>query len=140
MAGNRPLLNGIGVDVDAVGAKRDRGGQGAERLFFHLHLGPAGLTVASMELGAMRHSLPVDASAATVDVQVNALLGVRRVEHCDGEGLAVLAQGGAYVQRISRAAGVDRRLVAARGKGGLGLRRVAAHLHWELYRSGRGTS
>jgi hypothetical protein len=90
MAENRPLLNGIGIDVDAVEAKRDRGGQGAERLLFHLHLGGrAGLDRGIDRVGRHAPQLAGGGQRCTVDVQVNTMLCVRRVEHCDGEGLAI---------------------------------------------------
>src|ERR1039458_5669380 len=119
------LLHRVGIDVHAEGAHGDRCGQRSQRLFFDLNLGFF-IDLNGCVDGVRRHAPQLSSACElrSVDCELDALFRVGWVEHGNCQDLAVITQRGAHIKRVSIAARVDRRLVAACRECGLGLRRI----------------
>lgn len=111
------LLHRKRINADTEGREQQgirHGGQG-ELLHFDF-----GLLADDIHGGDLvgRHSpeMTVTAELGSVNCELQLLLGVQRIQHSERERFAVLTKRRVYIQRIGVAAGIDRRLVAARGE------------------------
>ena len=125
----RRAIAPVGVNVHAEGANGNDIWQRAERLLLNLHLGR--LVHLHRRVDLVRSHAPQCPGTCkfrSVDFELDTLLGVRRVEHCNGERLSIFTESRNYIERIGRTARIDCRLVAAGREGRLRLWRVARDL------------